>query len=145
MYFLWFIAGAFILFIIYNLFLADGVFKRSPKSNSAAIPEAEEEHIDKESDFDKLIRNAIQSGNYRLAIRYHYLQTLHLLAGKNQVQLAADKTNYQYVRELVNKNFQNDFSALTLNYEYVWYGEFAIDEIVYSKLKTAFVSFNNKL
>jgi hypothetical protein len=144
-YFLWFLAGAFILFIIYNLFLADGVFKRSPKSNSAAVPDAEEEHIDEESDFDKLIRTAVQSGNFRLAVRYHYLQTLHLLAGKNQVQLAADKTNYQYVRELVNKNYQNDFSALTLNYEYVWYGEFAIDETVYSKLKTAFISFNNKL
>lgn len=144
-YFLWCIAGAFILFIIYNLFLADGVFKRSPKNTAAAVPDAEEEHIDEESDFDKLIRNAIQSGNYRLAVRYHYLQTLHLLAGKNQVQLAADKTNYQYVRELVNKNYQNDFSALTLNYEYVWYGEFAIDEMLYSKLKTAFVSFNNKL
>ena len=144
-YFLWLIAGSFILFIIYNLFLADGVFRRSPKNTAATVPDAEEEHIDEESDFDKLIRTAIQSGNYRLAIRYHYLQTLHLLAGKNQVQLAGDKTNYQYVKELVNKNYLNDFSALTLNYEYVWYGEFAIDEIVYSKLKTAFMSFNNKL
>lgn len=144
-YFLWFLAGAFVLFILYNLFLADGVFKKSPKTNAAAVPDAEEEHIDEESDFDKLIRTAVQSGNFRLATRYHYLQTLHLLAGKKQIQLAADKTNYQYVREVVNKNLQNDFSAITLNYEYVWYGEFAIDEIVYSKLKTAFVSFKNKI
>jgi hypothetical protein len=144
-YFLWFVAGAFILFILYNLFLAEGVFKRAPKSAAAAAPDAEEELIDHESDFDKLIRSAIQSGNYRLAVRYHYLQTLHLLAGKNQVRLAADKTNYQYVNEIVNKNYQNDFAGLTLNYEYVWYGEFAIEELIYGKLKTAFISFNNKL
>ena len=143
-YFLWFVAGAFILFILYNLFLAEGVFRRNPKNTVAATPDVEEELIDHESDFDKLIRTAIQSGNYRLAVRYHYLQTLHLLAAKNQVQLAADKTNYQYVNELVNKNYQNDFAGLTLNYEYVWYGEFAIEELVYEKLKTAFISFNNK-
>lgn len=144
-YFLWFTAGSFILFILYNLFLAEGVFRRAPKNAAVTTPDAQEEMIDHESDFDKLIRSAVQSGNYRLAVRYHYLQTLHLLAGKNQLQLAADKTNYQYVNELINKNYQNDFAGLTLNYEYVWYGEFAIEEPVYGKLKTAFISFNNKL
>ena len=142
--FLWVIAGSFIVFILYNLFLADGVFRRSSKKADTSLPIVEEELINHESDFDAMIRIAVQSGNYRLAIRYHYLQTLHLLAVKNQIQLAADKTNYQYVKELSNKNYQNDFAAITLNYEYVWYGEFSIDESVYGKLKNALMSFNNK-
>ena len=143
--FLWILAGAFVLFILYKLFLTEGVFRRAGKTVKEAAPNVEEEVIDKESDFDVLIRNALQNKNYRLAVRYHYLQTLHLLAGKNQIQLAADKTNDHYVREVANKNFQPGFAAITRNYEYVWYGEFAIDELVYIKLKSASASFNNQL
>lgn len=143
--FLWILAGVFVLFILYKLFLTEGVFRRGNNRSKTITPDAEEEVIDRESDFDALLRNAVQSGNYRLAVRYHYLQTLHLLAGKNQIQLATDKTNYQYVQEISNRNYQNDFAALTLNYEYVWYGEFAIESLVYAKIKTAFTAFNNQL
>ena len=67
------------------------------------------------------------------------------MAAKNIIELAADKTNNNYVRELTNKNYQQDFAALTLNYEYVWYGEFAIDENIYRRLATDFLQFNNKI
>ena len=143
-YFLWGLAVFFVLFILYKLFLTEGAFRK--RTTSAAVtPEVAEEHISSESDFTALIREAIKGGNYRLAIRYQYLQTLHKLAGKNLVELAVDKTNYQYVREIANQNYQNDFAALTLNYEYVWYGEFNIDENIYRKMEPGFVTFNNKL
>jgi hypothetical protein len=61
------------------------------------------------------------------------------------VQLAADKTNYNYVHEIKNVTLQKDFAALTLNYEYVWYGEFNIDELTYSKLKNTFTAFYARL
>jgi len=87
----------------------------------------------------------LQAGNYRLAVRYKYLQTLYKMAAKKMVELAADKTNYQYVREISNYNYQNEFAALTLNYEYVWYGEFEIEENIYKRIETGFSQFNNKL
>jgi hypothetical protein len=142
---LWILAGGFVLFILYKLFLTEGMFQKNVKINRASTPEAEEEVITAESDFERLIREALQSGNYRLAVRYQYLQTLHQLSDKKLIQLAADKTNYQYVREIGNQNFQTDFAALTLNYEYVWYGEFAIDESTYKKMETSFMQFNNKI
>ncbi len=143
-FFLWIFAGAFVIFILYKLFITGGPMRRSSTKNTPA-PLAEEETITAESDFDRLIREAVQQRNYRLAVRYHYLQTLHQLAQKNYVQLAADKTNYQYVRELADVTKQNEFASLTLNYEYVWYGEFAIDEIQYIKIKTGFAAFNTKI
>jgi hypothetical protein len=73
------------------------------------------------------------------------LHTLHKLAGKELIMIAADKTNYQYVSELKNAMQRNDFAALTLNYEYVWYGEFAIDEQVYGKIRTGFKTFNDRI
>ena len=130
---LWTLVICFVLFIIYRLFLADGVFQRKSRSKKEEA-EVEEELITPESDFDALIRQALQSGNYRQAVRYQYLRTLHLLAGKQFIELAPDKTNYQYVREITNRGHQNDFAALTLNYEYVWYGEFDIEKNIYQKL-----------
>jgi hypothetical protein len=141
---LWTVAIAFVLFILYRLFLTEGAFKRKSKSVKAEA-EVEEEIITNESDFDALIRQALQSGNYRQAVRYQYLRTLHLLAEKSMVQLAPDKTNYQYVSELANRNHQQPFAALTLNYEYVWYGEFEIDKNIYDKIDSNFRGFNQKI
>jgi hypothetical protein len=142
---LWTLAIAFILFILYRLFLADGAFKRRSKSANDADAEVEEEIITKESDFDALIRQALQIGNYRQAVRYQYLRTLHLLADKNLVQLAPDKTNFQYVSEIANRSHQQPFASLTLNYEYVWYGEFEIDKNIYDKIENNFRGFNQKI
>jgi len=142
---IWAAAILFVLFIIYRLFLADGVFKRRSTAIKENESSVEEEVITSESDFDVLIRNALQHNNYRLAVRYQYLRTLHLLAGKNLVQLSPDKTNFQYVREIGNYNLQQDFAKLTLHYEYVWYGEFVIEKEIYQRMENNFTSLNQKL
>ena len=138
-------AICFVLFILYRLFLAEGVFKRRSKSAKNNEAKVEEEIITNESDFDALIRQALQSANYRQAVRYQYLRTLHLLAGKNLVSLAPDKTNFNYVSEITNPNYRDAFAALTLNYEYVWYGEFDIDKNIYEKIEQNFSSLNKKI
>jgi hypothetical protein len=142
---LWTFVICFVGFILYQLFLSDGGFRRRSRSAKGIIAEVEEEIITPESDFDALIRQALQNGNYRQAIRYQYLRTLHLLAGKNQVQLAPDKTNFQYVSEISNPEYRQAFAALTLNYEYVWYGEFDIDKNIYEKIETSFRLLNQKI
>ena len=142
---LWTLAILFILFILYKLFLAEGVFKRESRTAKQQNPEVEEEVISSESDFDNLINQALQANNYRQAVRYQYLKTLHKLSDRNLVELAKDKTNFQYVRELRNPAFQNDFASLTLNYEYVWYGEFMIDRNIYQKIESNFAALNQKL
>jgi hypothetical protein len=142
---LWAAAICFILFILYRLFLADGVFKRRSKANKNNEAQVEEEIITNESDFDALIRQALLNSNYRQAVRYQYLRTLHLLAGKSLVNLAPDKTNFNYVSEITNSDYRNAFAALTLNYEYVWYGEFDIDKNIYEKIDYNFSSLNKKI
>lgn len=142
---LWAIAGFFILFIVYRLFLAEGVFRRETKAASKENAETEEEMINAETDFAALINQALQNNNYRQAVRYQYLRTLHRLAEKNLLQTAPDKTNYQYVRELQNTMFQNDFASLTRNYEYVWYGGFDVGQEQYRKIETGFTQFNQKI
>lgn len=141
---LWILAGCFILFILYRLFLAQGIFRRNANAKTETEPEVAEEVITSESDFEQLIRQAVRAGNFRLAVRYQYLKTLHRLAAKELVAMAPDKTNYQYVTEIKNIPLRKEFSGLTLSYEYVWYGEFSITEPVYQKLEQDYNSFNLK-
>ena len=101
--------------------------------------------ITNESDFDALIRQALQNGNYRQAVRYQYLRTLHLLSGRGMVSLAPDKTNFNYVTEISNPEYRNAFAALTLYYEYAWYGEFDVDKNIYEKIEYNFSSLNKKI
>jgi hypothetical protein len=143
--FLWTLAIVFVLFIIYRLFLADGAFRRKTKQADHIDARVEEEIITPESDFDMLIRQALHSGNYRQAVRYQYLRTLHLLAGKNLLQLSPDKTNFQYVNEITNRAYYQDFAAITLKYEYVWYGGFDIDKNIYHRIENDFTGFNKKI
>lgn len=142
---LWLLAIAFVLFIVYRLFLVDSIFARRRKKSQGIDVETEEEEIGIETDFEQLIKQALLSNNYRQAVRYQYLRTLHALAAKGYFELQPDKTNYQYVYELTNKTHQNDFAALTMNYEYVWYGEFIIDEELYRRIEAGFNNLNKKL
>ncbi|MEO7292876.1 MAG: hypothetical protein ABIW34_07225 [Ginsengibacter sp.] len=141
---LWILAFFLIGFIIYKLFLGENFFKRS-RSYDTNDTQKEEESISDPSAYDKLISQALMNKNYRLAVRYGFLQTLQMLSESGLVQLSADKTNYQYVNELRGKPYQNDFAALTLNYEYVWYGKFDISEDVYNRLHKEYKSFHQKL
>ncbi len=140
----WLLAVCFIAVVVYLLFFKDGFFKGNTRSIPAAAENKEDADLAPGADMDTLIANALRNGNYRLAVRYQYLKCLHRLCDRNILQFAADKTNYQYVQEIGNAALRNDFAGLTLHYEYVWYGEFAIDEIIYKKLETGFTAFLQK-
>jgi hypothetical protein len=141
---LWLLAVLFILFILYKLFFTRGAFQKNiTRSNVNEIPQ--DENATGNSNYDQLITQAVSNKNFRLAIRYLYLLSLQKLAGKNLVQLAVDKTNYQYATELNNTIYKDDFLGLTLNYEYVWYGEFELDDVTFAQLQNKFNQFNNRV
>lgn len=143
--FFWTLAVLFILFILYRLFLGEALFKRKPALIIAPLPSVSKPDTDTASELDQRISQAQRNGSYRLAIRYQYLKTLKLLADNHYIEMAADKTNFQYVREMTVRKYQNDFAAVTLNYEYVWYGEFQIDENLYGRIVPLFSGFNQKI
>ncbi len=144
--FFWILACLFIGFILYKLFFTKGIFQRpTATSNVTNIHVEEEEHMLATTDYNKLIAQATTAQNYRLAIRYHYLQALQKLSLKNAIQFAPEKTNYQYVTELTNKPYKNEFASLTLNYEYAWYGGFEVSESIFFAIQNNFKQFNSQL
>ena len=140
----WILAIAFICFILYRLFLADGFFRKNKVMRPAAVEEEEGISADPSS-YDRLINDAFQKGDFRLAIRYLYLQTLQKLTLAGFIQFSPDKTNYEYVREMGSRNLQNEFASITLSYEYVWYGEFTVNEHQYNRIKNEYTQFYQKI
>ncbi|MEI7487385.1 MAG: hypothetical protein WCJ72_08235 [Chryseobacterium sp.] len=53
---------------------------------------------------------------------------LKKLSDKKSINWNPEKTNKDYVTELKVPNLKNEFSNLSYIFEYVWYGEFSIDE-----------------
>lgn len=142
---LWILAVFLIGFIIWKLFLGENFFRKNRTYKNISDIQKEDNDLSDLSAYDKLIAQAVLNKNYRLAIRYLYLQTLQKLADSGLLQFAADKTNYQYVTEMQGKPYQNDFAAITLNYEYVWYGRFDISEDVYRRLSGEYKLFHQKV
>lgn len=141
---LWTLAFIFVGVIIYQILLSKGMFQRSSRSRvSEKAVEAEDELL-LQNNFDKLVQQAYQSGDYRLAVRYLFLKTLQELKEKSHINYEPDKTNSRYVYE-IPVNWRNDFSQLIFQYEYVWYGHFDIDKEKYEQVQRGFNAFIQKV
>ncbi len=139
----WTIAIVFIVFILFKLFLSNGIFKR----NTVSVPliESHEEMIMATvSDYEKLIQQSIHLADYRSAVRFLFLRTLVQLADGDLIKQSANKTNYQYAQE-IRTDKRNDFSELVLNYEYVWYGNIALTRELFTGIEKKFIAFYNKI
>ncbi len=113
--------------------------------NESIVSLSEEEHIIKNEDILKLIQEALANHNYRLAVRYYYLHILKLMSDKEIISWEMQKTNDDYIKEIQQDELIAPFSKITGLYNYIWYGNFAIDQTAYQKLEVHFSSLQNKL
>lgn len=142
--FYWLAAVALVLWLLYKIFSGQGSLFARNKKQAVVVEETSEEDTTGKP-LEQLIDKAIRAKDYRLAIRYWYLHTLEVLAEKHLISLAPQKTNYQYLRELNDKPVASNFSKLTLQYEYVWYGEFKLDDITFNKIHEGFKKFKTQV
>lgn len=143
--FLWTLAVACLLFIIYKLFNHEirGVFIGKAAANkSVIINEGEDIH---EMDFNFLIQEAIANENYKNAIRLSYLKLLKNLTDKDLITWKVDKTNTEYLSELKYHEFYAPFKKTTLVFEYVWYGDFTITKQHFDDTLLVFKTMNSKI
>jgi hypothetical protein len=93
-------------------------------------------------DFSTRINEAVEQRNYRLAVRLLYLQTLKRLTDRGLIQWQPNKTNRQYTYELTGNPARLPFEQLTTQFEYVWYGDFPVDEARFGQIREKFNQFN---
>ena len=114
------------------------------KANAILDIEMEERHIE-QLDLDALLKTALEHGDYRLAIRYHYLKSLKKLSQSDVIEWHFDKTNSDYEREIKEPFLKKAFKKIAYLYDYIWYGEQFIDAIAYEQAKQSFTQLNNTI
>ncbi len=142
--FFWTLALIFIIYISYKVFFKNGIFIKKQK----VIPESAEEsllQLNEVSEYDALIAGAENNNEFSQATRYLFLKTLKNLSDKGLINFTADKTNKEYLAEMQQHTYYNEFRELTREYEYIWYGQFSIDINEYRKLKEDFHFFDKKI
>lgn len=137
------IAGLILIFVIYLIVkaLLDKEGKWIFSRNSKKIINYDE--IEKNLhlvDFEKLILKTLQSGEKRLSIRYYYLWLLKKMADKHLIVWDIEKTNSDYLYEIKSQARKDEFAYLSYLYNYIWYGEFDMDEETFTKAKKSFES-----
>lgn len=137
---------ALFLYLVIRFFVKSnmqGMGKNRKNPNVVSL--SEDEHIIKNEDIQQLIKNALAEQNYRLAIRYYYLYILQLLSEREMIDWQQQKTNDDYLSELSESALKNEFGKATLLYDYVWYGEFDLDQSRYEKAERVFIDLKNAI
>lgn len=94
---------------------------------------------------DKLIDEALNSGNYRLAVRWCFLKSLQLLNQTKKITWRPSKTNIDYELELQDIDQREQFGKLSYVFEHVWYGEVQTGEKLFSSFRNEIEKFNSNL
>jgi len=134
-----------VYFIVKAIINKEGNWVFGKSSDKSIIPVTDIESNIYKTDFKALISAAESEQNYRLAIRYYYLWLLKTLSEAEVIDYDVEKTNSDYHLEIQNKDTQKEFSYTSYLYNYIWYGEFDIDEPQFDKAKNAFTQFLNSV
>lgn len=84
-----------------------------------------------EIDFAQSIALFEEKKDFRYAVRYQFLRILKQLSDRHLIDWHPEKTNKEYITEIANSELKNDFKEWAKIFDYVWYGEFEIDEKTY--------------
>jgi hypothetical protein len=139
------IIGIFGAAIIY--FLAQNKISIFSKTSEATASEEEsEEHEDIfRISYSKHIQNAEKEKNYRVAIRLMFLQTLKSMSEAGIIHYQPDLTDLDYLQQLSQSKYYNEFFNVMRSYEYVWYGKFDISTERYATVKNDFIKLQNRI
>ena len=106
--------------------------------------------IDEADDIDELdlnsfLEEALKMNDFRLAVRVKYLILLKDLNLRKYIKWSKEKTNGEYVLELISHPIYFDFQNITLEFERSWYGEKEVEKEQYNFISESFNQVNSKL
>ena len=144
-YFFIVLGGIFLLFIILRMSGINTMLIVTGKSKAIDVPYNEVLENIHELNFEKEIEKALAGGNYRFAVRYLYLLSLKQLSDAGIINWQIEKTNASYLLEVPQGEKRQLFKQLTLQFEYVWYGNFDIDSRGFNAINAQFKQFKQIL
>ncbi|MBL4669853.1 MAG: hypothetical protein JKY30_11405 [Flavobacteriales bacterium] len=144
-YLKWVLLAAVIIFVVLKIFKTSlrGLFQSKSGTNKVHfITEDEDIH---EIPFDEKITAATAQKNYKEAIRLSFLKILKQLTDKDIIEWKVDKTNLDYLSEIKEEGLKGSFKNTSVLFEYVWYGEFKLEEITFNETISEFKALSKKL
>lgn len=134
---------AFVIFVVVKIIGAENIFSKKAKETILHY-DVLNENIH-EIDYEKELQRLVAERKYRLAVRLLYLQALKKLSDADIIQWQPDKTNYNYLTEISRPELKTDFSKLTTQFDYIWYGDFPVDEDKFTPINRSFNQFNQQI
>jgi len=144
-YFLLTLSVSFLVFVVFKSLGIDPIKLWKGEAKKINVPYSESLENIHEISFDNEIEKAISQRDYRLAVRLQYLKCLKQLSDSRLIQWQIDKTNSAYIHELTNPAQKETFGLLTRQFEYIWYGDFAIDQQAFVTINQLFQNFKMQL
>ena len=127
---------------------AGGLFRRRSRDE---MPEGalllDVEHIETVN-LDRLLEQALADQHYRDAARFLYLRALQTLAARGLIDWQKNKTNREYLREVrraARPGLDRPFADVTRLFEWIWYGEAAVDAERFAAVRARFDRFAEAL
>lgn len=94
---------------------------------------------------EKLLKDTLDRGDYRGAIRIYFIFIMRDLANKDAVKWEREKTNMDYLREMSTHPLFENFQLTVRYYEVIWYGKREIDRKRFEDIQPAFTDLLSKL
>ena len=97
------------------------------------------------TELQKRLKEYIENGDYRGAIRIYYLFILKDLSHKQWIFWEREKTNMHYLREMSGKEEFDDFNKSISYFEVIWYGKRDINHDQFKIIQPNFTKLLTKL
>ncbi len=126
---LWVFVFGLLAYVIYRLVTdSENYFwGRKRKEIKTTAPPVNYDDI-ASTNWQELMEKAIAAQDFRQAVRFGYMLLLQSLEQSQFIKYRQDKTNYEYSRELESTPFKKGFRSLSRQYEYIFYGNYTINE-----------------
>ncbi len=130
------------LFILIRLLLGlNSPKNKKIKHKVVALDIAKIEENLYESDLKDYIQQAIAQENFALAVRLYYLEVLKTLSLNNAIKWKKDKTNRDYLIEMLKSPLYKSFTEITFIFERIWYGDNDINHNEFKLIEPMFKDF----
>lgn len=97
------------------------------------------------SELEQKLELAIANEDYRQCVRVYFTFILKELIKRSWIKWERDKTNHDYINEMVNQSSFKDFAECVRIYDLVWYGDYQIDRKIYQEVQPKLEAYYNRV
>lgn len=137
------VCGAALVLVLWFLRrrMFSAVFGKAP-AQAGSVRTLEEDIT--ADDLPQQLLAAEQAGEWRRAVRLHYLLVLRHLVDTGAIEWKPDRTDRDYQEQLRDDDQRQRFGRLSFIFKWVWYGEASLSRAQYERLSAGFLDFRNR-